>query len=354
MKTVVLLAPTPPPYGGIAGWTERMMNASLKDGWQVRVVDEKVSGNRETFGDSSKRNIKNEIKRCFRIWGGLLSELRKKDTLVVHSCIPSFTLSMIREYVCGILTKIFGKKFIIHFRCTVPNTTKGKLGYFMLKRLCNISDEIMVLNKKSEECVKALSKTKAEVIPNFIAAEEISKSHKINEKVKTALYVGGVIEEKGAKIIVETAKKFPDITFRLVGKTDSEVLAFAEGTKNVEFLGAKPKTEIKKELMEADVFLFLSFYRGEGFSNALAEAMAAGLPTIVSDWAANKDMVEDRGGIVVSPNCAEEAIEALKKIQDPALRESQSKFNIEKTIDCYSDSVVLDMYVDSYNAIING
>ncbi len=31
---VVLLAPTPP-AGGIAGWTVRTMNATLKNGWQV-------------------------------------------------------------------------------------------------------------------------------------------------------------------------------------------------------------------------------------------------------------------------------------------------------------------------------
>ena len=39
MKTV-LLAPTPPPAGGIAKWTMRMLNATLKNGWTVSVVDE--------------------------------------------------------------------------------------------------------------------------------------------------------------------------------------------------------------------------------------------------------------------------------------------------------------------------
>ena len=39
---VVLLAPTPPPYGGIAVWTDRMKKAKLKNGWKVKVVDEKI------------------------------------------------------------------------------------------------------------------------------------------------------------------------------------------------------------------------------------------------------------------------------------------------------------------------
>ena len=40
---VVLLAQTPPPHGGIAGWTERMLKARLKNGWEVVVVDEKTA-----------------------------------------------------------------------------------------------------------------------------------------------------------------------------------------------------------------------------------------------------------------------------------------------------------------------
>lgn len=352
MSIVVLLAPTPPPYGGIAGWTERMLKAELKDGWQVHVVDEKVTGKRDAFGDNAGRSLQSEVKRCLGIWYHLCRELKNKDVKVVHSCIPSFTLSMIREYVCAILTKLFRKKFIIHFRCTVPNTTQGRMGYFMLRRICNIADNIMVLNRQSENCVRDLSKTKTEIIPNFISANEIAESHEIRESVQTALYVGGVIEEKGAGIIIEIAKRFSKIKFRMVGKTDKDIVDRAKGVENVEFVGAKPKAEIKKELKNADIFLFLSFYRGEGFSNALAEAMAAGLPCLVSDWAANTDMIGNSGGIVVPVKNAEEAVAGFEKMLNKDMRKSWSEFNIKKTKTCYSDSVALDMYAQIYSDLV--
>ena len=57
---VILLAPTPPPAGGIAGWTARMLKAELKNGWTIRVVDEKVIGKRGVFGQSNKRNYVTE------------------------------------------------------------------------------------------------------------------------------------------------------------------------------------------------------------------------------------------------------------------------------------------------------
>lgn len=86
---VVLLAPTPPPAGGIAGWTERMMNAQLKNGWTVSVVDEKVTGKRQVFGEKSKRNLFSEIKRCFKIW----SDLKKNSKIQTQkSCILAFLL----------------------------------------------------------------------------------------------------------------------------------------------------------------------------------------------------------------------------------------------------------------------
>ena len=54
---VILLAPTPPPIGGIAIWTMRMLNAKLKNNWTVDVVDEKVIGKREVYGDNVKRKL---------------------------------------------------------------------------------------------------------------------------------------------------------------------------------------------------------------------------------------------------------------------------------------------------------
>ena len=350
MSKVVLLAPTPPPAGGIAGWTVRMMNATLKNGWQVEVVDEKVMGNRQVFGDGSGRNLFTEAKRCFRIWGDLRKALRDPEATVVHSCIPSITSSMLREYVCACIAKRRKKKFIVHYRCTVPNTTKGKLGHFMLKKLCAKSDLIITLNSQTDDFLRGITKTPYKLIPNFISADELVESHEIRPELKTALYVGGVIETKGAYEVLELAKRFPDIQFRLVGKSDATVEQFAKdnGIDNAVFVGAKEREEVKEELAAADVFLFMTYFRGEGFSNALAEAMAAGLPCIVTDWAANRDMIGTEGGAVVGVKDVDAAETALRSMLDPDIRRAQSEANIKKVRDCYVDSVVLDMYVDAY------
>ena len=351
MDKVLLLAPTPPPAGGIAVWTMRMLEAKLKNGWGVDIVDEKLLGNTETFGEGSKRHLSDEIKRTIRIWSDLREKLKDKDVKVVHSCIPSTTFAMLREFVCAIITHHAKRKFIIHFRCTTSNTTQGKLGHLIFKQLCKISDHILVLNSPSLKHVKSVCSTSVEIIPNFVDVTEIAQSKLIKEKVGVALYVGGVIETKGCSLICDIAKSFPNIQFRMVGKAEKSIIEKASFAPNVVLTGPKTKEEVKNELKNADLFLFLSHFRGEGFSNSLAEAMAYGVPCIVTDWAANADMIENKGGIVINVDDYEEAIKAIEQERDIELRKRQSSFNIGKMLHSYSSSVVLDMYVDCYERL---
>lgn len=349
---VILLAPTPPPIGGIAMWTMRMLNAKLKNNWTVDVVDEKVIGKREVYGDNVKRKLGDEVKRCLKIWGDLFRKLCDKDVKVVHSCIPASTTSIIREIVCALITKLRRRAFILHFRCTVPNMVKTGINKIVLKWICNLSDCVMVLNKQSEDFINNISNTRTELIPNFIEINELETSHKINEKIERVLYVGGVIESKGCLDLIELAKHFNDIEFRLIGNYESKIKKAADDVSNVVLLGAQPHEKVHDEMMKADVFAFIGSFPGEGFSNALAEAMACGLPCLVSDWAANKDMIEDKGGIVIPVKDLDAAKKAIESMNKKEVREKQSEFNMMKVKNNYSEKIVLEQYVDCYERTI--
>lgn len=351
---VAILAPTPPPAGGIAGWTKRMMNASLKDGWSVVVVDEKPIGKRQVFGKAGRPKITEEIVRNHKIWSNLKRVLRDPEVKVVHSCIPSTTFAMLREFICACITKKRKRKFIIHFRCTVPNTTQGRIGRIVLKILCNKSDMIFSLNSQTSRYVAKITKTPIQLIPNFISEEELAVSHDIRDKIETVLYVGGLVENKGAYDVLDIAKRFPKISFHLVGKGDHkfEEYAIANNISNAVFWGQKEPDWVRSELKQADVFLFMTYFRGEGFSNALCEAMAAGLPCIVTDWAANADMIGNCGGYVVPVKDVDAAAKCLVKMQDKNLRRSQSIANIEKVKNKYLEQIVVDKYVEAYNSLL--
>lgn len=351
---VVLLAPTPPPAGGIAGWTIRMQNAKLKNNWQVIVVDEKLQGKREVYGKNMKKNMLVELKRCFSIWKRLWITLEDPDVKVVQSCIPATITAMIREIGCAVISKIKHKKFIIHYRCTLPNLIKTSLGIKVFKIFTWLSDYVMVLNSPSLRFLEKNSKTKGKIIPNFIESNLIlEENFKIlKEKVEVILYVGGVVETKGCLDILEVAKYFPEIEFRLIGGISPKILE-KKIEENIKLCGEKTKLELDLEYKNADLFIFPSYFEAEGFSNALAEAMANGLPCIVTDWAANKDMIENKGGIVVNIKNRLQMIEAIKAlIYDKELRKNQSNWNIKKVQENYTDKIITGSYVDVYEELL--
>ena len=348
MKKVALLAPLPPPYGGIAAWTQRMLQVSLPNDWNVVVVDEKVIGERTVWGGKSKKSLFQEIKRCFGIWKKLLKVLKDDDLKIVQACIPAGITSLAREIVSGIITKIKRRKFIVHFRCTLPYMVSGKMHLFVFKILTLFSDEFFILNQKSADFLKATGiKTKFKIIPNFVSNAELSERRTYAEQIKTIVYVGGVIPEKGCDKIIEVAKQMPNIYFKLIGKIGIEDKNIPQ---NIFLLGEQNREIVHKNLLTADVFLFLTRFQGEGFSNALAEAMATGLPCIVSDWAANADMVND-------PDCItnEEIANIIEKIEffkNSIVRKRVGERNVFIVKEYFSENVVLKNYVDEYEKLV--
>ncbi len=347
---VAILAPLPPPPGGIASWMKRMLKAQLKNGWEIVHIDESGTGKRKVFSAASKRNFLDEFKRSKRIWKDLKNALKDPDIKVVHSCIPSSNFAMMREYICARITKKRGRKFIIHYRCTISAYTKGKIGYFIFKKITDLADVAMVLNSDSKETVEKHSKTKALIIPNFVNANDVSKKgeKEISDTVTTTLFVGGVVPKKGCNQLLDAAKHFPDITFRLVGNVGTE---FNDIPENFILTGERTKAEVEEEMKNADLFIFPSW--SEGFSNALAEAMAKGLPCIATNLSANCDMLQNKGGVIIPVNDSEALINAVGKLKDDKeLRKSMSDFNIDKVSTYYTDKAVLDQYVDVYESLL--
>lgn len=315
-------------------------------------VDETVSEGREVFGDAAKMSIPGELRRCKRIWGDLDRVLLSGDVDVVHANIPAATLSMAREIGCALIARRRHVPFVIHFRCTVPVMVSDHIARFALKLLLMLSNAAITLNAPSEEFVRSISRTKVFLIPNFVSNSEISISRRTESyagPLRTVLYTGGVIESKGAFDILKIAECLPNVTFRLAGK--GELPEDCNCPANVVLLGQLDRDAVIEEYMHADAFLFLSRFRGEGFSNSLAEAMSMGLPCVVSDWAANREMVSPDGGMVVDYRNLDEVVAALKSLDNPSARQAMGSSNAEKVSRLYSEEKVTAQYIEVYEAV---
>ena len=98
----------------------------------------------------------------------------------------------------------------------------------------------------------------------------------------TALFAGSLRPYKRVPVVVQQAKGWPDVQFRIAGVGEEEEicrnLAKELGCLNVKFLGHLSQGELAEEMRQADIFLFPSVV--EGHPQVLVQAAACGLPIV--------------------------------------------------------------------------
>ena len=144
--------------------------------------------------------------------------------------------------------------------------------------------------------------------------------------------MGDLIPRKNYTVAIEAISKCKDprIQYIICGKgPDLEKLeeqAKKLGVeKQVHFLGFR--SDVKELLAAADIFILTSLQ--EGLPRSVMEAMAAGLPCIVSKIRGNVDLVQNgQGGFLCDPGRSEEFTEAIKKC-DSNTRKRMKSNNLE-------------------------
>lgn len=344
---ILMLAPLPPPSGGIASWTVRYQEYCKKNKISLRIVNIAMQGERATK-EVMKRSIKTELQRTTSIIRELKKEIKWKKPDIIHlntSCSP---LGVLRDALC-VFAIHKQAPFVLHCRCNIEDQLgSGILSRIAFEYMVKRSSKVIVLNKFSKKYVDSIIEGISIYVPNFASERIVAIDHIINDEIKNIIYVGHVERAKGIVQIAEVARLLPDISFTLLGAI-RENIAEIDLPDNVSVLGRVPAEEVQGHLYRADIFLFPSL--SEGFSNAVLEAMAMGLPIIASDVGANSEMIEDKGGIIVKENTGQKLYEAIVSISDPSIRKSMSLWNINKVHDQYMIDRVMDMYMRIYESI---
>jgi glycosyltransferase EpsD len=162
--------------------------------------------------------------------------------------------------------------------------------------------------------------------------------------------VGEHSERKNHLIVLKAAAQLPGVhvLFCGVGEKQPELEAYVREqnmTGRVHFLGFR--TDIPKLLDASDVFVFPSLQ--EGLPVSLMEAMAAGLPCVVSKVRGNADLIRSgEGGFLRAPYDFEGMAQDIRTLlEDPALRERMGYRNREE-MQLYSLETVLEQMTALY------
>lgn len=239
------------------------------------------------------------------------------------------------------------------------------LGRLELKWLRRWAHRIMVLNSGiAEEAVSAgFRKEQLFWMPNPVDVERFSPAGQAQRNDLRAvagikdqtviIYVGRLAPEKNLPCLLDAFQHLTargrDALLVLVGDgPERDALlerSVALGiSASVRFTGRVAAEEVIAWLRRSDIFALVSEF--EGFPCSLIEAMAAGLPSVVSDIPGNTQLITSgvQGLTVPQGNPMATAEALFELLVDPCLRQRMGNASRQHVVDRYSVDHVVVQY----------
>ena len=166
---------------------------------------------------------------------------------------------------------------------------------------------------------------KIAVILNGVDANEFKPSAEARRLIRnqlgledtdyTLLFVGSGFRRKGLESAISAVDRVPSARLVVVGE------GRARPHPRVLMLGRR--TDVSHLYAASDAFIFPTLY--DPFPNAVLEAMASGLPAIVSRVAGVSEIITDESIVLEDPLDLDEVAAAVRKLEDPAVRKSMGE-----------------------------
>lgn len=144
---------------------------------------------------------------------------------------------------------------------------------------------------------------------------------KIQSSISEPLYKGVDVVLKTAKLLKEHGLKLEWNVYGIsnnysVLKLFTHHLGIKPEEVGVNFLGHVDGETIRSGLMNCDVYVHPAYI--ENSSNAIAEAMLLGVPTIAQNVGGNSSMLKENSGLLISPNEPYMLASAILEMKDKA------------------------------------
>lgn len=275
---------------------------------------------------------------CFK-----LKKKKKFDLLHAFFAVP-----------CGYIAFALGIPYIISLRGSdVPFYSRkylildalffSKFNKYVLKGAQKV---ISVSQYLAKLALRTSPNQRIEVITNGVDVN-LFKPNSLKKRTKTLklISVGRLIPRKGYQYLIPALRNL-DVKLTLVGegKEEQKLKKLAKKYKvSVTFTGIKLKHEVAMLLAESDAFILPSL--NEGMSNSVLEAMASGLPIIMTDTGGAQELIRGNGLLVEkkSSDSIRKAIikltesEETLKIYSKRSREIAEKMSWINIVEQYKD-----------------
>ena len=305
------------------------------------------------------------VKEVWRAFKNACNELKKGDYVGIHCNTPIGGLvGRLAGKRCGI-PKVIYTAHGFHFYKGAP-LLNWLLYYPVEKWLARYTDALITINREDYDLAKRKMKLrnggKVYYVPGVgvdvhkFGKATIDKATKrrelgIPEDAVLLISVGDLNNNKNHETIIRAVADM-NVYYIIAGKGElhkhlENLIDTLKLNDRVKLLGFRSDV---KELYEAsDIFVFPSFR--EGLSISLMEAMASGLPCVVSRIRGNTDLLENtEGGFLCDPHDASDFAEKIGILADEAqLRKKMGSAN-RMSIQKFSTETVINKIRNIYAA----
>lgn len=320
-------------------------------GWQCHLVLERAPGDEDSLREFARAGVQlhyeDRPKRAYSLkCVRRVRRLCRSLGVEAFACENIHLSPLMGAWLAGVPVRIWIKRAMnSHYEeCRSPGL-KERLA-FSTRLTCRLATQVIAVSNavKRELTEMGISESKIVTRPNPKRLTAHSKDR--NERMRmrgnlgwkdseiVIVSVGYGLPVKGWDILIRAFAKLASVPghFRLVltgsmdirggGQFSARLKADVKELKLTESVTFAGRTEHVAEYLEAaDVFVMSS--RSEGFSNALIEALEAGLPCVATRVGIAGDVIVDGvNGLLVERGNIQSLAEALLKIcSDDALRQ---------------------------------
>ncbi len=240
------------------------------------------------------------------------------------------TNQMLGSWSAVISKWLFKKKLIVRTGYTLSIFSKkvSRLKYLFAKiieRLALDNCDLLIVATEEEKKYFEKYNNKIKIVPNYVDTELFKPMLELrNKEEKTVLlFIGRLNKQKNLENLIVALENLDNTRLQIIGagKLEQELKKLSEDKKvTVEFLGNIPHEELPKYINYADIFVLPSWY--EGNPKVLLEAMACGLPILVTDVGGVNNIIkhQDTGYLVQTDTVSlRQGIQELVRVEEAQL-----------------------------------
>jgi glycosyltransferase involved in cell wall biosynthesis len=368
-QKILLVGPLLPVLGGMNVALHNLAASDLKDRYELTVLDVtgyRTKGKKAFFG----LNIFYQLYLLFK----LIYILVSKNPKIVHVQMASY-FYFYRRSADIIICKLFGKKVIFHLRggYFIDFYTKSSPpAKWMIRSVMRLSDRVIALSGYWKDFLSSIIEPgKITVVPNGVKLSDFHlKSNKkiemgLPENCVSVIFIGAIGKRKGAfdmlDVIPKVSDRIQNVTFVFCGTGEylGEIEKFRKMIKkeknypNMKYFEKIYGQELRDHYLSSDIFILPSY--AENLPNSLLEAMAAGLPVVVSDVGAIPEVVKDGvNGFIIKAGDIDSIVEKVTILaQNSELRKTMGLRNIELVREKYDMPIIADKIGKIYEELLH-